>query len=295
LVGYSPDTFQVFPISQTAGAVSQEAVAKSEAGVFFFNWPDGAFLYDGRQVQWLFARLKPLLTGENSVTPIPAAYQAKVTAGWLRRRAWFAVPLGNATSNTAVFVFDPALSREGGWTKFGLALGPMLEWRPTASTTLPLACQTGTAKRVVKVEQTSGNQDDFGSGATNFESYFTTHWETAGSAVQKKRWRRPEFILDADIDVSLRVKVWKNFDPSVVAREFDLVATAPLNTALFDTATFDGSAVFAPDTLVGAQDIVRGSGLGVARAVQLRISGPSVSKRWSVNNIGWKFVPRRIR
>lgn len=293
LVGYSPDTFQVFPISQTAGAVSQEAVAKSEAGVFFFNWPDGAFVYDGRQVRWIFGRLRPLMTGENGVTPIPAAYQGQVRVGWLKRRAWFAVPLGNATTNTAVFVFDPALGADGGWTKYDLALGPMLEWRQSAATTLQLACQTGSAKRVLKLEQTSGNQDDFGSGATDFESYFTTHWETAGSAVQKKRWRRPEFVIDGDVDAALMVKAWKNFDPTLLARQFTVYATAPVTGMVWGTGLW-GSGMWST-SLSGAQDIVRGSGLGVARAVQLRISGPAVSKRWSVNNIGWKFVPRRIR
>jgi hypothetical protein len=293
LVGYSPDTFQVFPISQTAGAVSQEAVAKSEFGVFFFNWPDGAFLYDGRSVRWLFARLKPLVTGDNNVTPIPAAYQGKVTVGWLKRRAWFAVPLGAATSNTAVFVYDPALSQEGGWTKYDLALGPMLEWRQSGASTLHLACQTGSNKRVLKVEQTTGNQDDFGAGVTNFTSYYTTHWETAGSAVQKKRWRRPEFVIDGDVDATLTVKVWKNFDPTLLARQFAISATAPPVGFIWGTSNW-GQAVWSTSA-TGAQDIVRGTGLGVGRAVQLQISGPSTSRRWSVNNIGWKFVPRRIR
>lgn len=293
LVGYSPDTFQVFPISQTAGAISQEAVAKSEFGVFFFNWPDGAFLYDGRQVQYLFARLRPLLTGENNVTTIPAAYQGQVRVGWLKRRAWFAVPLGAATSNSAVFVYDPLLGQQGGWTKFDLALGPMLEWRQAAATTLQLGCQTGSNKRVLKLEQTTGSQDNFGSGATDFSSYYTTHWETAGSAVQKKRWRRPEFVIDADIDVSLTVKAWKNFDPTQLSRQFTVSATAPVGTTTWGGSTWGGGYWSSSGT--GAQDVVRGSGLGVGRSMQLQISGPSVSKRWSVNNIGWKFVPRRIR
>lgn len=293
LVGYSPDTFQVFPVSQTAGALSQEAVAKSEFGVFFFNWPDGAFLYDGRQVRWLFARLKPLTTGENNVTTIPAAYQGQVTVGWLKRRAWFSVPLGNATTNSAVFVYDPVLGPEGGWTKFGLSLGPMLEWRQSGATTLQLACQNGSDKRVLKLELTSGNQDDLGSGAASFASYYTTHWETAGSAVQKKRWRRPEFVIDGDVDAELTVKAWRNFDPTLLSRQFRVYATAPVAGLVWGSGAW-GSGLWSTSA-TGAQEIVRGTGLGVGRSVQLQISGPSPSKRWSVNSIGWKFVPRRIR
>lgn len=293
LVGYSPDTFQVFPISQTAGAVSQEAVAKSEFGVFFFNWPDGAFLYDGRQVKWLFGRLRPLMTGENGVTTIPAAYQAGITVGWLKRRAWFSVPLGAATVNSAVFVYDPVLTQDGGWTKFDLALGPMVEWRQSSASTLQLGCQVGAGRRVLKLEQTSGNQDDLGAGATNFSSYFTTHWETAGSAVQKKRWRRPEFVIDGDVDATLTVKAWKNFDPTQLSRQFTISAVAPPAGFVWGTSLW-GSAVWTT-SVSGAQDIVRGTGLGVSRSVQLQISGPATSKRWSVNSIGWKFVPRRIR
>ncbi|NDD84506.1 hypothetical protein EBZ38_09590 [bacterium] len=181
-----------------------------------------------------------MLTGENNVTTIPAAYQGQVRVGWLKRRAWFAVPLGAATSNSAVFVYDPLLGQQGGWTKYDLALGPMLEWRQTAATTLQLGCQTGSNKRVLKLEQTTGSQDDFGSGATNFSSYYTTHWETAGSAVQKKRWRRPEFVIDADIDVSLTVKAWKNFDPTQLSRQFTVSATAPVGTTTWGGSTWGG-------------------------------------------------------
>jgi hypothetical protein len=148
IVGYDKDTFQVYPLSQTVGAVSQEAVAAVEGAVYWFDWPNGAFRYDGGEIEWLFERLMPAIWEGD----IPAAYQSKVTCGVLGRRVYVSVPWGDSTDNARTFVFDPTLAKEGAWTFYGHGLGPMVEWHPQGAQHYPLACAVGDDYRVMRVD-----------------------------------------------------------------------------------------------------------------------------------------------
>lgn len=149
IVGYSPSTFQVFPITQATGAVSREAVAITEEGLYWFNWPNGCFFYDGHQVRWLFERLAPTVWDHT----IPDAYAASATVGVLNRRVYVSVPFNASTMNARTFVFDPTLGKTGGWTAYSAGFGPMLEWRRPGASTLQLACSVGTQKRVMQLNQ----------------------------------------------------------------------------------------------------------------------------------------------
>lgn len=149
LVGYSPDTFQVLPVSVNAGAVSQEAVVVTDYGAFFFNWYDGVHLFNGSEVKWQWERLVPAMWDGR----IPNTYVGGTTLGWLNRRLYVSVPWESSTVNARTFVFDPTLGKQGGWTAYDNGFGPMFQWRRGTSTKLDLAALPSPRGRVVKLNQ----------------------------------------------------------------------------------------------------------------------------------------------
>lgn len=139
--GYDANTFSVYEVSRTVGTINQRTVTTSEYGIYSYSWPDGVFLISSERdhPRWSFERLSPV------VSTLTASAQTSITLGWLNRRLWVSLPVSPSSTNTAVYVLDPALAKprsgsEGGWTKYALALGPMLELRRSGLATLQLAC-----------------------------------------------------------------------------------------------------------------------------------------------------------
>ncbi len=141
IYGYDFTTFSAQVVSTQVGAISQEAVAASEGTVYFFSSPDGVYQYDRSGLMWSFNRLAPLLVdGSITLTQV-----ANVGLGWINRRLWVSLPIGQdvftasvvgSVASNAVFVLDPTLARrrryasaaqrlaqEGGWTRYDLKLG----------------------------------------------------------------------------------------------------------------------------------------------------------------------------
>lgn len=148
LRGFDADSFQVYPLTQGVGAVPG-AIAGTESSVYWFNWPDGLFEYDGHRIIWHFEVLKPAITDGS----IPDVYQNKIRVGFLNRKVWVSVPWDLTADNSRTFVFDPALGKTGGWTAYDRGFGPMIEWAPTASQRRYLAASIGThPARVMQVE-----------------------------------------------------------------------------------------------------------------------------------------------
>jgi hypothetical protein len=296
IYGSSPDTFQVVPVTQKYGAISQEATAATEKGVYFFSWPDGVLHYDGSAVSWLFERLAPAI--QNGT--IPGAQQAAIAIGWLRQRLYVSIPYStSATSNTHTLVFDPTLGAKGGWTLQDLPLGPMLEWRQAGAATQYLACgvidraaSPAAVKRVLKLEQ-SGVQDNFGSGLVDFTSYYATKWFDASTPPVKKAWKRPTFVVSADNAVAPLVQVFKDFDPTTVARQWLLTVTTPGTGMLWGTGVW-GTGRWGTGVASGVEEIIRGGSIGRARAIQVRITSPAPAAQWIISAIDLKYISRRL-
>jgi len=289
ITGYSPETFSVVTVSNEVGAISQEAVCASESSVYFFSWPDGVMRYDGSKISWLFEKIAPAI-GDGR---IPATAQAKITMAWMNRRLWVSVPFGaSATDNTRAFIWNPALSKLGSWIAYDLKLGPMLAWQPLGAGTTPLACSLY-SNRVLKLDQARINDTFDGSATTQIPTYYYTRWIDPTEPMQRKRWRRPEFLCDAEINVLLRIDVLKDFDPSAILRSFT-INPKPTGVGMVWGSDTWGSKPWGLSS-VGRQQLVRGLGLGTARAVQLKITGPTTSQTWGINEIGLKFLPKRIR
>lgn len=128
----------------------------------------------------------------------------------------------------------------------------------------------------------------------NIESYYFTRWFDAGSPAVIKRWRRPDIVYDADYAATLRVGVYRDYEPTVEVKYFEEEILAEATGGVWGAFNWgDGTLYGAANT--GAQAIERGGLLGRGRAVALKFTGPTPSKRWSVNSINFKYIPRRVR
>lgn len=299
--GFDFNSFAVTPLSQTSGAISQEAVVNTDFGIYFFSWPEGLMQYEGTSVTWVFERIWPAINDGR----ILGSAQAAITVGWLNRRVWVGVPWVTGTTNSRTFVLDPSLqwrrrygspkqrlAREGGWTAYDLPVGPMLEWQPPGAASTFLAAHA-TLGRVLKTSQTAPT-DDFGSGATNIASYFVTRWFDAHNPAQIKRWKRPEIIMRGGVTATLTVDVWQDYDTSQIKRTIPLIIAAPsTTTGVWGTGVW-GTSTWGGDSSEN-EEIHHLSALGRSRAVRMRFTGPTPSVKWTVDSITFKYIPRRIR
>ena len=299
ILGYSTDTFQVVTLSTEVGAVNPQAIAVSERAIYFFSWPDGLMMYDGQRFLDLFPQIRPAIQ-DGSVYD---AAQDAIAVGWSNRKVWVAVPWGVETKAKYTFVYDPSLGQRGAWTKYqtadGYGVGVGTDFVTSTGATHHVMCHPSNPY-VLKVDLPTVYQDDVGAGAADFVSYYTTRWHDAGSVSSRKMWRRPDFVAkQTTVDTTLTMQVYHDWEESVVARTFQ-VALDGSSDALIWAAT-----AAEPDGVDGWGDadwgssatgavFARGSNLGLARSVQLKISS-SGGKPWGVNSITYKFNPRKVR
>jgi hypothetical protein len=318
--GDSPETFQVFPITRELGTISQESVVATDVGVYFWSWPEGVFLYQGKEPMWQFERMYPALR-DGSVS---AAYQDQIHLGWGNRRLWVSVPWNGSATRNRCLVLDPTLGKHGAWTIYDLKLGPFLEFNPPGADATLLAADVQRFS-VVRLDQLS-HFDDFGDGPTPILARYRTRFVDLGEHAIPKMWKRPEIILQAGTNAEIFVNAYKDYDPTKVYRSFTLnsspapgdgSATVPdgdsgtvdagtgWDTSLWDVALWGAGGRGSSGG--GGGDGGGGSGeanrnerhrgvpLGNSRAVSLEFYGPDTLETWGINSITLKYIPKKPR
>jgi hypothetical protein len=310
LTGYDADTFQLVKVVDGVGAVSQEAICHSQEHVYFFDHAKGVFTLKPQRVgseystapsrvAWLWDKLSTRLEAGT----IPSAYRSGITMAWMDNRVWCAVPWSGETENSHVFVFDPQLSKEGGWYLYvfadvvgGIKVGPMHEWAP-ANVTPRFLGITSSGTIVAEFEYDQGTADAIGSSglvqSSPYTSHLVTSWFHAGFPGVKKRWRRPTFVVDADDDATIGVKAYVDYSSLTPQRSGSISVTGAVGgSGVWNSSTWNGTTWTSGTT--GDQDIIRGSAFGNAFALQLRFDGPQ-DVHWGINAIDLRYIPQRIR
>lgn len=312
LLGYDADSFEVVNLSRTIGALSQDAIAVSEQGVYFFSWPEGVHFWDGKNISNLFFQLRPMVYDGT----VNRAARQKITVQWARQRVWVSVPTQSNTVNSQTFVFDPMLNRgRGGWTryKFGdYGLGVGVEYQPPAGDAKWLAVYAGNFSGTYSVVElhskyysTNGlplfydylDPRSPGSWTKPILTRYQTPWIDLGNPALVKAWRRPVFVCRADVDFTLSCQGYRDYDDSLPAGSpFTISSVAAAVGGVWDSALWD-QASWATDG--NRREIVqKGARLGRATSVCLVIEGPQTfggQTPWTVDSITWKYIPKRIR
>lgn len=296
LYGYDTDTFQLTQLTGDVGVPNSKCVAATEHGLYFFDWPKGLFRWDGSKADDLFARLRPLIElGDVNATSVD-----KVWVSQCHNRIWVSLPQGADTSPTYSYVFDYTINA---WTRYQLADSKGMACLTDFVASSGARSYVGihpTQPYCLNVAVLDYYEDDITGTPAAYDSWYTTRWVDAGLISAKKLWRQPDFVVkQPDTDLPLQVEVFRDWEEAAPRRTYTMTVPAP-GTALvwaaeaaepdavdgWNEASWGGGAV-------GAQ-YQRGQRLGLARSVQLRISGPG-SLGWGVNSITYKYTPRRIR
>lgn len=287
--GSPPEQFEVYPVNTEVGACSPEAIQATDAGVFFYSWPDGLFRYDGKKFDWVHEKIHSLIQDGD----VDGSYSEEIQLGWGNRRLWLSVPFEGSTTRSRTFVMDPALSKEGSWTQYDLPLGPFCEWRAAGDDAFLLANYVGGAQLVQTDQYDQPFDDPDGVSTNHIDSYYRTRWIDLGTVAFKKRWKRPQIVLRGGTDGTVLVEGYKNYDATIPTRHFSLQTTAEAAAGAWGTAVWDTD-VWGRD--IGVQsELERGSQLGNAFSVALKFYGPATNVDWGIDAITMKFIPRKVR
>lgn len=294
VLGYDSATFQVVELTSRVGCLNHHAIATSENGVYWFSHNQGLFFYNGSTLNDMFSNLRPAIE-LNYINP--AAHEA-ISVSWVGRRVWISSPYSTTTlvtNPTVNFVLDPSI-RGGVYTQFNTADGYGLiggcDWTDSTDTDYRLMCHP-TQPYVLKVDLYNQETDNITGTAVPFTSYYKTRWFDGGSYMQKKMFRRPDFVIkESDLAQTITVKVYHDFSEGAGnERKIFSISQVPPSTGILW-----GSGLWGGNWSVGAisSTVKSGRNLGLARSVQLEFIGPS-SQKWGLNSIGYKYQARRIK
>ena len=308
LYGYSAETFQVVEITRELGAPTPQAVAVNETGVYFFDQVNGLFRYNGRTVDYMFENLKPLI----DLSEYSKENYTQVRVSAVTTKVYLSVPSGaidgnvaydsvsypydtaevkydgqiRAVAPTATFVWDATVGKRGAWTRYALAdgfgFGHGTQFIDTNNKFYELFVHPE-YPFVVFLNDLVGT-DESNSVPSSFDSFYTTSWLDAGRGDARKFWRRPSFVLNRDAaSYLLDVDVFHDWDGLDVERSFEVQSTA-----------FDGVVSQSSWNFAYGSDFAKGNALGLARAVQLRVSGKG-GHIWGLNGVTFYYNPRGVK
>jgi hypothetical protein len=294
ILGYDSSTFQVVELTNRIGCLSHHAIAQSEDGVYFFSHNQGLFYYNGSSIKDMFSNLRSAID-LNQINP---AEHESITVSFVGRRVWISAPYSVDTTVAyprVNFVLDPSI-RDGVYTQFqssdGYGLVGGCDWTDASNIDYRLMCHP-TQAYVLKVDLYSEESDNIDGTPSAFTSYYKTRWFDAGSYMQKKMFRRPDFVIkESDLAQSITVKVYHDFTEGAGNEKkiFSIIQTPPTTSLVW------GSGLWGEEWASGAvsSTVKTGRNLGLARTVQLEFIGPS-NQKWGINSIGYKYNSRRVK
>lgn len=297
LFGYDSDSWSRVAVSNDKGAVHRQAIARSENAVYFYAQNDGIYqIANSSQPVEITENLRPMFKS----TEFDRSKSNDIFLGWIDQKLWATFPYQMDGPNTQrMFVWDPTLSDGGAWTKFSSvsAVGPYAQGGHGGAGSFKLAA----ARLYPSVMDLEGNEDAIDTYdldslpdvVVGFPSWYTTSWQYANTPDLKKSWRRPTLIVKDRTDpYQLRVDVYRDYDETTVTRSKVLSVTPSIEPILW------GSFVWGDGTIYSAgakgSKLLKGFNFGSARAIQAKVVGQS-ERRWGVDAIILKFIPRRMR
>ena len=269
-------------------------MAQTENGVYFYSNGKGLYYYNGSTIQDMFEQIRPAI----DLGYINSAARDAITLSWIGRRIWLSVPystISAVTTATTNFVLDPSI-RGGVFTQFKTADGYGLvsgcEWSDASDNEYRLMCHP-TQPYVMKVDLYNNEYDNISGTDVAFTSYYRTRWFDGGSYMQKKMFRRPDFVVkESATPQDITIKVYHDFTEGEgnERKIFNLNQTPTIDTMVW------GSGIWGQNWSAGAASstVLTGRNLGLARSIQLEFVGPS-AKKWGINSIGLKYQARRVK
>lgn len=294
LLGYDADTFQLVEATGVIGVHSPRQVATMEGGVYFFGHPHGLYFFDGSQITYVSSNLKPLF----DLKQLNEEHEDDITVSILGHRVWLSVPYDiDAVANvpTVSFVYDPSLSENGSFTMFqtsdGYGVISGCDWLPDSGESVRIMLHPISAY-ALNVDMYGQYYDLIVGDQAGFPSYYRTPFVDGGSYAMKKMFRRPDFVFkEVNNLTAIVVKVFHNYEESLGnERKTFLVTLQDSSRGMrWDTGNWGENW-----GVVGTgSKVAKGSNLGLARAAQLLLTGPTGAP-WGMNSVTYKFNTRKV-
>ena len=300
IYGFDSESFQLTALSRDVGSIALSSPVSTPYGVFFWHDRAGVYLYNGEQFVNVFEKLRPAIdNGRISFTTPPQL-------AWFENRLYVSLDMlqyyksGTQATKRHIFTYDPSIQS---WSLTNIDATTLHVHTPPGGEPLLLgACEENTG-RVIKFEQSNPTDAYDGSTAAHVDSHFTTPWMSGKNPVTKKRWGRPQVVMDAAATLTMAVEVYTDFDKASSRKTVDINIEGRESSSVWDTATWGADAGTGDSNLGywGAEsaskitDVVRVQSLGNAKSVALKINGPSESSSWEINGIMFTYKPRRLR
>lgn len=299
ITGTSADNFQVFPYSRHVGACDVDAICVADVGIFFFDSRAGLHLINNPNAEpvYMFEKLKPsLLDGTFANTNFTNG--RSVNMAWNGRKLFLGLPLTGKATSTEMFVLDMTL--QGGkeaWTRYeSFQCDALTTWR--VGTEVPVVIMAALDpfatdfRRIVYLEA-SDTKDTYVSGSDHpIPSYYTTAWYDIGSPTVQKRFKRPTYLVRNQEVSTFHVDIYQDWDQSAIAKSHDVTTSTPGATGVWgsgmDVAYWSG-------TGSNRESPLKGTNLGSAYSVQLKLTAPTTAVQWAVDEISLRYIPKRVR
>ena len=309
--GFDSDSFEVVALSRDVGSIALSSPVSTPYGVFFWHGRNGVYLYNGETFVNVFEKLRPAIdNGRISFTTAPQL-------AWYENRLYVSVDMLKFYTTSSdrerhTFIFDPSIQS---WTLTDVKVASMHVHAPPTGDVLLLGASefSGSSDkgRLVKMEQDLTTDSYNGSASTHITSHFTTPWISGTNPVVKKRWGRPQVVLDASSTSTMAIDVYSDYDKAstnktvylnVVGRDSSSTwgadssgSTTWASSADSEGAPLGGNGVWASEAAASITDIIRLQSLGLSKSVALKINGPTQSVNWEVNGLMFTYKPRRLR
>ncbi len=302
MYGFDSDSFQLTALSRDVGSIALSSPVSTPYGVFFWHDRAGVYLYDGQNFTNVFEKLRPAIdNGRISFTTPPQL-------AWYENRLYLSLDMleyykaGTQVTKRHVMIFDPTMQS---WTLTDIDATTMhVHAPPGGEPTLLGACQTtANVGRVIKLEQSNPTDSYNASATTRVDSHFTTPWMSGKNPVIKKRWGRPQVVIDAASTLTMQVEVYTDYDKASSRKTVDINVAGRESSSVWDTATWanddesgdSNKGIWGAESANKITDVVRVQSLGNAKSVALKINGPTESSSWEINGIMFTYKPRRLR
>ena len=237
MYGFDSDSFQLTALSRDVGSIALSSPVSTPYGVFFWHDRAGVYLYDGQNFTNVFEKLRPAIdNGRISFTTPPQL-------AWYENRLYLSLDMleyykaGTQVTKRHVMIFDPTMQS---WTLTDIDATTMhVHAPPGGEPTLLGACQTtANVGRVIKLEQSNPTDSYNASATTRVDSHFTTPWMSGKNPVIKKRWGRPQVVIDAASTLTMQVEVYTDYDKASSRKTVDINVAGRESSSVWDTATW---------------------------------------------------------
>lgn len=293
LFGSDASTWSLSKITGDMGVRTPTAICKGMAEIFFFGG-EGIYSYTRQGISEVSYPIR------NIFPDVPVLAYDNVWLGWVDRRLWVSIPYDPyatdpPTEPVSTFVFDPKVGAAGAWTLFRGADGhppaPFVDH--TSSADAPQLAFCRTMPHAILMNARNDAYDSPNGTVMGFESYVRTPWFDAGMPSLRKSWRRPDYIFRNIVAAtSVGVNLYTDFDAESISRSQTIELEDEPGGLWGDGRLWGDGSLWGFDG--PSARIKRGSTLGLARAVALRLTVPA-GTQWGLNALVAKFVPRRLR